>query len=313
MVKLDIVKSFDQKRILLIGDTILDVYVYGREVCKDPDSSAPEAEETDVLTTFGGASLVASNLLELGGYVIFFSLVGGDKDAEYYSSFTHPNLKKSFLIDKTRKTTVKRRFWIDGKKLLRVNQADNREIDSALEKKLVSAIEPFVKETDLIVAADNQHGLLTKNLISWLLNLSKQSQKPLYVDCQVGHQGPKYHLYKGADCLFLNQKEAEAVNPNFDIRKLRDKLGVTNVVVKLGSQGSLALFNDKYIKSPPYIAESVDPCGAGDAFLAAFSLGNREFPEESLAIANIWAGLSTAYYGTKPPKKQDLINIINSL
>jgi len=312
MNKLDIIKSFEQKKILLIGDTILDVYVYGKAVCQDPDSSVIEAEETDVVVSFGGAGLVASNILELGGQVTFFSVVGEDRDAEHYNSFIHPNLNKIFLIDKNRKTTVKKRFLVDGKKSLRLNQVDNRDIDSILEKELITSIEPFIKDIDLMVIADNQHGLLTKNLISRLIEFSHRYQKPLYVDSQIGHKPSNHNFYKGVDCLFLNEKEAEAVSPNFNIRELKEKLGVVNVVIKLGPKGSTALFNDKYIKSSSCRVKSIDPCGAGDAFLAAFSLGDREMPEESLIISNIWAAISTTIKGTEIPKKQDLGNIIKS-
>ena len=308
MSKLDIIKSFGQKKILLIGDTILDVYVYGGEVCRDPDSLVTEAEETDVFVSFGGASLVARNLLELGGGVVFFSVVGEDESAKRYQAFTHPNLNKKFVTDKTRKTTVKRRFYIDGRKVLRVNQVDNRDIDFGLEEAIITEIKPLIEDVDLIVVADNQHGLLTQNLISQLISLAKQHQKPLYADSQVGHKSSNHYLYRGADSLFLDQKEAETLNPNFDVRELKKKLEISNIVVKLGKRGSLALFNDKYIKSQPYKVKAVDPCGAGDAFLAAFSLGSRDFPKESLDIANIWAALSTTIYGTQPPEKQDLIN-----
>lgn len=311
MDKLAIIKSFDKKKILLIGDTILDVYVYGKTIGKDLDSPAPQVEESDVFRTFGGAGLVAANLLELGGQVFFVSVVGKDKNAEYYDSFTHPKLKKILLVDKNRKTTTKTRIFVNGKKMLWLNQVTDREIDSNLEKRLITSIKPFIKDVDLMVVADNQHGLLTKNLIKNLIKLGKKYRKPLYVDSQVGYKPGKHHLYKGADCLFLNREEAKAIDAKFNMRKIKEKSGISNVIVKLGSKGAMALFNDQYIKSPPYrVKVVVDPCGAGDAFLAAFSLGERKFPEESLALANIWAALSVTIRGTRPPKKKDFIKLL---
>lgn len=319
MVKLDIIKSFDQKRVLLIGDTILDVYVYGKAVCLNFDAPTPEAEEIQVGEFFGGVSLVAKNILELGGSIFFVSVVGDDADAKKYDIFTHPKLEKIFLVDKARKTTVKRRFWVDGYKLVQMNQVTNDDINEILEKEIIKKIEPLIGQIDVIVVSDNQHGLLTKNLISQLINLAKKYQKPLYVDCQVRHRSSHHHFYQGADCLFLDQEEVEAASPSFDttkpealLKETKKKLVVSNLVVKLGSRGSIALFGDKYIQSPSYKVEAVDTCGAGDAFLAAFSLGDRDSPEESLAIANAWAALSTTLKGTAIPKKQDLINIINS-
>jgi len=311
MDKLDIIKSFNKKKILLIGDTILDAYIYGRKVGKDLDSSAPQVKEINVFRTFGGASLVAANMLELGSQVFFVSVVGADKNAEYYDSFSHSKLRKFFIVDKGRKTTTKSRIFVDGKKMLWLNQVSDREIDSDIEKKLINSIKPLIKEVDLMVVADNQHGLLTKNLISNLIKLSKKYRKPLYVDSQIGYKPGKHHLYKGADCMFLNRREAKAVDPKIDIKRIKEKLGISNVIIKLGAKGAKALFNGSYIESVPHKVRVVDPCGAGDAFLAAFSCGDRKFPQESLDIANIWAALAVTVQGTEPPKKKDLINIIH--
>lgn len=300
----------------MIGDTILDIYSYGQEVCKSSDSQAIEAEEEKISITFGGASLVASNILELGGRVIFFSVVGDDPISKHYDFFTHPKLNKNFLVDKNRPTTVKKRFWVDGRKVFQINQVDNQDISSNLEKELIAKIESCLSEVDLIVALDARHGLLTKNLISQLIRLAKRHQKPLYVDSQISHKNSNHYLYRRADCFFLNRNEAKAILPDFNMRRpkeslklLKENFAVNNVVIKLGGQGSVALFNNKYIRSPAYRVKALDPCGAGDAFLACFCLGSREAPEESLAIANVWAALSTTIRGTNPPKKQALIHI----
>ncbi len=298
---IDIINSFSKKKVLLIGDTILDIYSYGRKVCKSSDSDAVEVEEDKISVSFGGASLVASNILELGGQVIFFSVIGNDETAKYYDNFSHPKLEKHFLVDRGRPTTVKKRFWADNKKLFQANLVDNRYIEPATEKKIVQEIEPFIKNIDVIVVLDAQHGLLSKELIADLIKLSKKYRKPLYVDSQISHRPSNHHLYKEADCLFLNQKEAKVVNVR--------SLGVTNFIIKLGNQGSEAWFNNKRIKGKAYPVKAVDPCGAGDAFLAAFSLSNRDAVAESLTVANTWAALSTTILGTQPPKKQYLIKI----
>ncbi len=298
---IDIINFFSKKKILLLGDTILDIYSYGKEVCKSSDSDAAEVEENKISVFFGGASLVASNILELGGQVIFFSVVGNDEAARYYDNFSHLKLEKHFFVDGSRPTTVKKRFWAGDKKLFQANLADNRCIDPRIEEKLFQEIEPFIKGIDAIVTLDAQHGFMTKNLIANIVSLAKKYKKPLYVDSQISHRPSNHHLYRGADCLFLNQKEAEAIDVH--------SLGTANFVIKLGDKGSEAWFDNKCIRSGAYAVKVVDPCGAGDAFLAAFALGDRDALEESLAVANTWAALSTTVRGTLPPKKIDLIKI----
>ena len=301
MKEIDIINSFGERKILLVGDTILDIYSQGREVCKSSDSDAIEVEEDKISVSFGGASLVASNMLELGGQVIFFSVIGNDEAAKYYDNFSHPKLEKHFLIDKNRPTTIKKRFWVGSKKLFQANLVDNRYIEPALEKKMIKEMEPLVKDADVITVLDAQHGLLSGELIADLIGLSKKYRKPLYVDSQISHRPSNHHLYGGADCLFLNEKEAKDVNVR--------SLGVANFIIKLGEKGSRAWFNNAEIAAAPFPVKAVDPCGAGDAFLAAFSLCNRDAVAESLVVANTWAALSTTILGTTTPKKQDLIKV----
>lgn len=312
MTKSDIIKSFEQKKILLVGDTILDVFVYGKAIKLNFDAPTPEAEEIKTDRFFGGASLVAGNILELGGSVYFVSVVGGDQDAKEYDAFSHAKLIKHIFVDKTRKTTVKKRFLVDGYKLVQMNQVSNHDIGKNLEQEIVNKVAPLFNQVDVIIASDNGHGILTANLIAQLVNLSQKYQKPLYADCQIGHhptKPAKHHFYRGADCLFPNQKEAESISPALDLKEFMEKTSVSNAVVKLGAEGAMALFNGQLIKIPGCKAEAVDTCGAGDAFLAAFSLGDRNSIKESLEVANAWAALSTTLRGTAIPKKQDLINI----
>ena len=117
--------------------------------------------------------------------------------------------------------------------------------------------------------------------------------------------------------MFLSELEAVAVYQKFDMNNLpksleaiRKKFNVSNVVVKLGSLGSAALFGDNFIRTAAYPVNAVDPVGAGDAFLAAFCLGDRNRLEDTLRIANIWGGLSTTIPGTTPAKKKDLVHAL---
>ena len=303
------------KKVLLIGDAILDVYIYGNTIGLSPDAPSPEVEEKESRVYFGGNGLIASHILELDGNLTFITVVGADEDAKYYEKFAHPNLKKILVVDPTRKTTVKRR-WYDGKKkLLQVNKVDNHYLDSDLEKKIIKLVESHIKNVDRIVVMDPQHGMLTKNLIKNIVALSKKHRKPLYVDVQVFHRKSNHYLYKGADVFLLNENEAKSVSPKFkpdrnSLEVIARKLKSREIIVKLGEKGSIALINGEVIRTPVPKVKDIDVCGAGDAFLAALSLSDRNNPEESLKVANIWAALSTEIHGTIPPRKRDLIKIL---
>ncbi len=312
MANRETTQKFKNTKVLLIGDTIVDVYTYCNIVCEAPYAPIYETEKISSQVSFGGNSLVANNMLELGGEVTFISVIGDDAEAKYYDRFTHPKLKKLFFTDKTRKTTVKERWFADGKALLQVNQVDNHDLGKDLEEKIMKAVEREAKKVDVIVVMDPQHGVLTRNIIQKLLTVSKKFNKPLYVDVQVSHRKSRHHLYKGADAFFLNQNEASAVYARFDPSKtttllqIARKLNTRRVVVKLGERGSIAYIEGRLIKTPPHPVEAVDVCGAGDAFLAAFSIAQSLSIEELLHRANVWAGLSTTIHGTIPPKRRDL-------
>src|SRR3989344_2530067 len=214
-MKLDIIESFKDKKVLLVGDAILDIYIYCKIIGPSLDAPVPEMEEKKSSVFFGGNGLIASHILELGGDLTFITILGNNEDAKYYDSWAHPKFKKIFLTDPTRKTTVKRRWFSNGKKLLQVNNVDNHYLSSDLEKKIIKLAETNVPSADAIVIMDPQHGMLTKNLVKNIIALGKKHRKPLYVDVQVFHRPSNHHWYKDVDTMFLNQTEAKAIYPKF--------------------------------------------------------------------------------------------------
>lgn len=311
-------KLFQNKKILLVGDAILDVYIHGSTHGQGLGTTVPRVQETSIEVSYGGNGLVARNILELGGNVFFVSVIGNDYEARYYNSLKHPRLKKYFVVDGTRPTVIKRRIFADGVRILHLNRADHSDVNVTVEKKIINQVKTLIKKADAVVVMDPQHGLLTKNIIKELIHRSKKYEIPIYIDTQISHRDSNHHLYKGCHTMFLNEAEAKAVYAKFNILKaeeslrvIQKKLNLKNIVVKLGGQGSVSLFGHKFIKIEPFKIKAVDPCGAGDAFLAAFSLGDEDQPEESLKIANIWAALSTTIHGTMPPNKKDLIKILD--
>lgn len=308
------------KSILLVGDAILDVYIHGVSAGLGLGTNVPRVQETNTVISYGGNGLVARNLLELGGKVFFVSVIGDDQEARYYDDLKHPHLEKYFVVDKTRPTIVKRRIFADGVRLLHLNRADHRDVDSQVERKVINCIRSLVKKVDVVVVMDPQHGLLTKNIVSELIGLGKKYSLPVHIDFQISHRNSNHILYKGGHTIFLNENEVKAVDPRFNILKaeeslkvIQKKLNIENIVVKLGPRGSVAIVNRIFIKTPGVKVKSVDPVGAGDAFLAAFSLADFSDPKKALYIANAWAALSTTIHGTIPPSKSDLVKILKKV
>lgn len=312
-----IIKRFAGKRVLLTGDPILDIYVYGKALGISAETPTVVAEEKNTEISFGGASLVARNLLELGARVTYFAVLGNDDEGKLYARLSHKNLKTHFIIDKTRQTTTKKRFWIDSYKLLQLDRLDNRDISRKLADKIATEIKLEIADHDVMIISDNQHGMMTDGLIKALRDLSPKYHVNTFVDSQASQKESNIEKYQDFDYICLNLEEARLIDSRFtekgSFANLKKKLGKANICVKLGEKGSLASIDKNIIRTPAIKVNAVDTCGAGDAFLSAFSLGAPKYPAESLFIANAWAGLATTKHGINPPARQELIDFIANL
>ena len=300
-------KSKADKPILVIGDVILDIYHFG-EVLADSEGVSV-GREGNTRLSWGGAGLLVRNLLELKQKVVFISRLGDDQWSEYGTAWTHRNLTKCFMREKGRRTTVKERFVVGGKKVFKWNTLEDRALLAETEQRILFFAKKHMRLCRALIISDYRHGLLSKRLARQILALAQKMNIPTFVDSQVSQKEANHRWYKGADVFCLNETEAECVHENFSqetlresLARLSDALASKYIIVKLSENGSVALIEHAVIQTPAHKVTVVDTCGAGDAFLAA--LASRGFPpsEESLAFANFWAGLSTTVVGAEPPK-----------
>jgi rfaE bifunctional protein kinase chain/domain len=312
-----LVTSLAASRVLLIGDVILDEYRWGTALGLSAETPTIVARDDRTTISLGGAGLLCRNILALGGKVKFISLVGDDEYKQYTGQFQHHDLTKVFLEDPGRKTTVKSRFWVSGYKLLQWDRLDNRFISAGMEREIVSTVCADLGSFDKLIVSDYRHGLITESLADSLVELSKKSGKPLYVDSQVSQRTGNHRWYSGANLFCLNRREALTVDSEFDSRPMEDSLAVLqktlkadNVVVKLGEKGCTALLGTRLVSAAPPPVEVRDTTGAGDAFFAVVSLAPEPLSESHLAMANTWAALSTTLAGAQSPTLSMLNEIL---
>lgn len=294
------------KKVLVIGDLVLDVYHHGRHLGYAADAKAPAAKEAWTKLTWGGAGLLVRNILALGGRVSFVSLLGNDGFTTRAERFSHPKLKKRFFRIPSRINTVEEFFWIGKQKTLHWRHFDNSRISPNLRKKILTTIRAELNSIDRVVIADYRHGLLSPALAQAIIKLCKKNKKPLYIDSQIFHNEGNHFWYRGAYLFCLNRVEAKSADPAFNprrlhesLRRLKKTLRVEHVVVKLGGRGSAALFGEAYFESPAHRVSVLDPTGAGDAFLGCLVLGDAPPSDRDVARANVWAALSTTIIGTE--------------
>jgi len=305
---------FASTRVLLIGDSIVDIYTYGTAMGLSAETPTIVARKKELTHSLGGAALVCRNLLELGASVQFVTLMGGDEEASYIRNFSAPRLVLRTVEDPDRPTTVKHRFWVDGYKLFQLDQRDDRDISSAVADSVITQVGEALPAIDKVIISDYRHGLLSNQLLSALLPLLHAAKKPVYVDSQVSQNASNHKLYSGGCIICLNLKEARCIDPSFQPRtepgafaRLNDLLDTQRIIVKLGAEGSIFQNGPQVSAVPAIKARVEDTTGAGDAFLSAFSLAALEEPDMALQVASCWAGLSVEIHGTTPPKRSDLL------
>jgi len=313
------VQSLGRKRVLLVGDTIVDIYVFGHALGKSNETPTIVAKELETKFSLGGAFLVARNMLELGAKVSFLTMIGNDEEGQCVKDFRHERMHKLLVCDPSRRTTSKKRFWVDGYKLLQFDNLDNRPLPENLQKSAAAQIQEVIHEHDQVVIADYRHGLLSAALIESILQMAKDARKRVFVDSQVSQSEANHLQYYGADAFCLNLREAQAIDPEFApgdqlsrFDQLRRKLGSEEVIVKLGEEGCIAAIGGRFYRSSALKVNAVDTCGAGDAFFAAVTLGDLEDPAESLRVANTWAGLAVQIHGTEPAAREELLRLMTN-
>jgi len=304
-----LIKAAKGKNILLIGDTIIDKNTYGTLLGTSAETPTLVAKKESEKYSLGGAYLVARSIATLGARVSFITLTGEDKTSKIIKDSKDQNLNKILVSDSDRPTTIKSRYWVDEYKMLQFDSIDNSAVSEEVSDKIFSKIEENIIHNDLIIFSDYRHGMLTKNLISNSIELAKKSQKKIYVDSQISQMESNHLNYRGSDFFLLNQNEAKAIIPDqkFEptlqiLNRIREKLNTFGVIVKVGSDGSVGLIGDDFSYAPAINVNAIDTCGAGDAYIAAFSTTDQIYELESrLVLANYWAGKSTEVLGPNPP------------
>lgn len=319
-----IISKIKRNKVLVVGDVILDCSVDGEISGLSAEAPIMTFREHQVSYTLGGAANVALNLKNANQDVILVSVVGDDNNSETIKDLLHKAgiSSNGLVIDSTRKTTIKKRFYTKLKEqIFRSDNEDRFEIDSKIENLLVGKIAECLACVDIIVLSDYLKGCLTRNLIDNIVQMAHQKGIKVVVD-------PKdvdFSKYANCDVLKPNQKElAMMINKSSldfrDIATGSKRICEENhhdmVVVTLGAEG-MFLYEScgKTIKLEAIKTNVVDVSGAGDtavAYLAAGIASGMSF-EEALILANVAAGKKVTKYGAVPVNYIELLSLSKRL
>ncbi|MEW6026604.1 MAG: D-glycero-beta-D-manno-heptose-7-phosphate kinase [Planctomycetota bacterium] len=323
MINADIINNLPAPRIMVIGDFLLDRYVWGKVERISPEAPVQILKvRNDNDYRLGGAANVAHNLLTLGAKVTVLGVAGKDKGGqELRAQLRKHKLDCACIItDKTYITPIKERM-MDGEhdqQIIRVDrERQNQEysISHSTEKKLMRSFARNVRSADAVVISDYDKGTLTPALLKNLIQLCRKYHKQVLV----GPKGSDFSKYKGATAIIPNRSEAQIATgeeikddktKRRAAQKLLKNLNLDFIVITLGPDGLYLL--DKNNVSASDLAkhhEVYDVTGAGDTVLATLGMAfaSKLSFQDSLHLANLAAGVVVSKVGTATVTREEII------
>lgn len=315
-------------KILVVGDYMMDRYVYGDADRLSPDAPVPVLAVKREENKAGGSANVCLDLLALKCKVSCVGVVGRDemgkvlseqlKDAGCYVS--------GLVVDGSRPTTVKQNFvglaqHRHPQKMFRVDYESKAPLDKEVADKLLEKIEKQIVGASGVCIEDYNKGVLTPYVCKKVIAMAKKYKVPVFVDPAAIDD---YSKYKGATTITPNRTEAELATGMTNegeegaikiAKKLKKELSLEVVVLTLDKQGVLLLEGDEKPRVIPTVARSVyDVTGAGDMVLAMLSAAVSRGSSWGVAcqLANIAAGLEVQQFGVVPIPLEDVLLAILS-
>lgn len=308
--------QFLNRRVLCIGDLMLDRYVYGSVDRISPEAPIPVLHTKRETATLGGAGNVVQNIAALGGAVDFVAVVGQDKAAHdvLQAAGTLHNVDAHLLADSSRPTTEKTRFVANGQQLLRADHEVSAPLSADLEQKLLQRVEAVLNACDAVILSDYAKGVLTDSVIARVIERARAAGKTIIVD----PKGRDFSKYRGAHFLTPNRKELSDACGH-DIKSVEDAaeaaqtlirtLGIGHVLVKLGADGvCLVREGQAPLHFCTKAREVFDVSGAGDTVAAtlALALASGLRAEDAAEIANVAGSIVVGKVGTASVTRDEI-------
>jgi rfaE bifunctional protein kinase chain/domain len=292
------------KRILVVGDAMLDVYLSGDVERISPEAPVPVVRVRERKYALGGAANVAQNVMAIGATCHLIAAVGNDHAGKTVRAMlTASGVSESGLVTVDRCTTQKTRILARAQQLVRVDEEEDADFTPAEIGPLLDRVRSSVENADAVILEDYNKGVLVPEVIDEVMRLARERSLPVVAD-------PKYRNffhYRGATIFKPNVRELEAaLGASFDVEHpetLPDtlhRLGVNYILLTLGERGMVLFSHGGEIARVPTAAREVyDVVGAGDTVTAnlAAVLAVGGTAVEAAVIANIAAGIEVGKLG----------------
>ena len=314
------VRSLGRTSIMVIGDVMLDRYVFGPVHRISPEAPIPVITVERELAMPGGAGNVVRNLTALGAAVAFVSVVGDDQAGSDLTGLIggQPGVEPWLLVQGSRATTVKTRYVSQGQQLLRADREETGPLHAKIVDRMMRIARDTLAATTVAVLSDYNKGVLAGTVPAQLIAAAHAAGRPIIVD----PKGPDYSRYAGATVITPNRRElAEAtglpVTTEAEIVDaatwLRTQHLFGAVLVTRAEDGMTLVDADGVQHYPAEAADVYDVSGAGDTVVSALAAGLAARLPLRLAvrIANIAGGVVVGKIGTSVARADDLLAAIS--
>jgi rfaE bifunctional protein kinase chain/domain len=314
----DIFNLFSLKRILVLGDVMIDAYLEGKVNRISPEAPVPILSFENEEKRLGGAANVAINLSCLGATTIMASVIGDDENGKELLGLFHEQKisTEGVIISKNRKTTVKTRVIGNNQQLLRVDNEQCNSINESEESLLIARItEILEKGVDAVIFEDYNKGVLTKNTIEQVLGLCKKFN----IITSVDPKKDNFFSYHGVSLFKPNLKELKDSTPHsFDVNdriefenavsELKRRIDAENVMITLSEKGVYICNDNQKFYFPAHYRNIADVSGAGDTVIsvATLCLLIGLSADKIAAISNLAGGLVCEQVGVVPINRDQL-------
>ena len=331
-----IIRNFHKAKILVVGDLILDEYIWGDVQRISPEAPVPVVWAKSRSYVPGGTANVAGNIRALDGQICLLGVIGRDANSKILLG----ELKKrkvsaeGIFVEGSRHTTVKTRIIAGHQQVVRVDWEHMHPLSKALNSKIIKFIEKHIFSFDALIIEDYGKGVINVNLLERLIVLAKKHKKIITVDPKEDN----FQYYRGVTAITPNRKELENAIRNLKIKDTANRFKVNNdrlfgdaevdsaarqimeylelesLLVTLGEQG-MKLFqpNGRLAHIPTVAQEVFDVSGAGDTVISTFTLslcaGASKL--EAAYIANYAAGIVVGKVGTAVTNRRELLERIH--
>lgn len=317
----EITSNFSKTKIMVIGDVMLDEYMWGDVRRISPEAPVPVVEVEKVTQRLGGAANVVGNLVKLGIDPILISVVGRDENGEKLDRMLmEMNCSISGLLKSdSRPTTIKTRIMARHQQVVRADRESVKDLNESEVEKLFYLSLSHLDSVSAVIISDYGKGVVCKSFLERIISECKKRDVFVAVDPKDRH----FDLYKGAGVITPNLKEAHMAAGISQQKYISDeeiaelgwglveKMDLRYLLLTLSEKGMAVLEKDgkKYTHLPTVARDVFDVTGAGDTVISVFTsaIASGATSVEAAFIANHAAGISVAELGTASVSIDEII------